>query len=394
MTAIALAAAAAGCASTTTQRSASEPVTQPTMTRAALPSNAEVPLLGPANAKPGECYARVFNAARYETRPEQVVKTAATERVEIIPAQTQEVEEQVMIKPATTRIEVVPAVYGTVQEQVLVEPERTVLEQVPAQYETVTERVMVKPAIQAWKKASEGASSSITKVDAGTGEVLCLVEIPAQYETVTKQVVKTPATTRERTIPAVYKTVQRQVVKMPATTREVQVPAEYAPVKVTKVVAPAREQRVPVPAVYETVQRTVLAEPAKEEWRQVLCEANTRTDEVRQLQDALRSAGYDPGPSNGQLNDSTLQALREYQAAHDLPVDRGEYVNLKTVQALAPAAAGTTTAATPSTDVGSDNAAATAGTSDQSGSAAPAGSAAGDESASSGSTPDSTATQQ
>jgi hypothetical protein len=363
MTAIAMAAAAAaGCASTrTTQHTASEPVSTPQVTQASLPPGAEVPLLGPADAKPGECYARVFNAAKYETRPEQVLKTAASERVDIVPAKTEQVQQQVVVKPATTRIEYVPPVYETVQEQVLVEPEHTVLEQVPAQYETVTEQVMVKPAVRAWKKASEGASSSTTKVDTATGEVLCLVETPAQYETVTKQVVKTPATTRERVVAPVYKTVERQVVKTPATTREVQVPAEYAPVMVTKVVEPAREQRVQLPAQYETVQRTVLAEPAKEEWRQVLCNANTDAEQMRKLQDALRNAGYDPGPSTGTLNAQTEAALRQYQQAHNLPVDRGDYVNLKTAQALGVGSASATAERDIQTGAGSDNAAAATG---------------------------------
>jgi len=356
MTAIAIAAAAAGCASTNAQRTTTVPATQPQVARADVPAGAEVPLIGPPDASPGECYARVFNPARYETRAAEVIKTAASEKVDLIPARTEQVEEQVVIKPATTTIEIVPAVYETVQEQVIVEPERTVMEQVPAVYETVTERVMVKPALQVWKKASEGASSEITKVDAGTGEVLCLVEVPAQYETVSKEVVKTPATTRERVIPAKYQTVERQVLKTPASTREVQVPAEYATVTVTKVVEPAREERVTIPAQYETVEQTVLAAPAKEEWRQVLCEANTRPDEVRALQDALRSAGYDPGTPDGRLNDQTMQALRQYQAAQDLPVDRGEYVNMKTVQALGLEGAGSTTAEDSSGQIGESSA--------------------------------------
>lgn len=307
--------------------------TAPAMESTRLTQGEEVPLIGPPGAKPGECYARVFNPARYETRPEQVVKTAATEKVEITPAKFEETDQQVMVKPATTRLEVVPAVYETVDEQVMVEPARTVTEEVPAQYESVTERVIVKPAVWAWKKASEGAHSNITRVDE-RGEVLCLVEVPAEYKTVTTQRVKTPATTREREIPAVYKTVQRQVLKTPATTREVQVPAEYTTVKVQRMVTPAQRQTVQVPAEYETMQRTVLASPAKEEWRQVLCDANATQQNVRALQDALRTAGYDPGPSTGSLNASTMRALRDYQAARNLPVDRGDYVNLATVQSL------------------------------------------------------------
>jgi hypothetical protein len=185
-----------------------------------------------------------------------------------------------------------------------------------------------------WRKASEGAQSDVTRVDAATGEILCLVEVPAQYDTVAKQVVKTPARTREVEIPAEYKTVSRQVLKTPATTREVEVPAEYTTMTVTKMVSPAREVRVEVPAEYETVQKVVLAQPASEEWRQVLCAANATRDDIRRLQDALRTAGYDPGPSTGEIDRATLSALQAYQQARQLPVDRGAYVNMATAQSL------------------------------------------------------------
>jgi hypothetical protein len=172
----------------------------------------------------------------------------------------------------------------------------------------------------------------------------------------------------------VYKTVERQVLKTPAMTREVEVPAEYAPVTVTRVVEPAREQRVEIPAQYETVQRTVLAEPAKEEWRQVLCEANASPDDVRNLQDALRNAGYDPGPSSGELNVQTMQALRDYQAARNLPVDRGEYVNMQTAQALGVAPDSATAGGdTPAAAGSSDSPAESAGMPDTSSDAAGAG---------------------
>lgn len=340
LSALSVAVLATGCASMREDRIVTYPTPTPVVETSprALAVQDEVPLVGPPNARPGECYARVFNAARYEQRPEQVLKTPAAVRVESTPAQTEEVEEQVLVKAATTRIEVVPAVYETVEEDVVVEPARTVIEPVPAQYETVTERVLVKPAVWAWKKASEGASSSVRRVNEN-GEVLCLVETPAQYENVTRERVKTPATTRERQIEAVTRKVQRQVLKTPATTREVEVPAEYQTVKVQRVITPARQQTVEVPAEYDTVQRTVLASPAHEEWRQVLCAANATPDNVRALQDALRTAGYDPGPSNGRIDASTLRALRDYQSARDLPVDKGDYVNLATVQSLGVSAA-------------------------------------------------------
>ena len=79
-------------------------------------------------AEPGQCYARVFVPPTYETRTEDVLKKAATERVEIVPAAYETVEEEVLVEAASTRIEVVPAEYGWVEEQVLVKAASSRLE--------------------------------------------------------------------------------------------------------------------------------------------------------------------------------------------------------------------------------------------------------------------------
>jgi hypothetical protein len=52
-----------------------------------------------------------------------------------------------------------------------------------------------------WKKGR----GPIEKIDAATGEIMCLVEVPATYK-----VMDTPPTTREVTVPAEYKTVKVQ----------------------------------------------------------------------------------------------------------------------------------------------------------------------------------------
>ena len=43
----------------------------------------------PPNAQPGKCYARAFEDPTYRTETEEVLKRQASERIEIIPAQTE-----------------------------------------------------------------------------------------------------------------------------------------------------------------------------------------------------------------------------------------------------------------------------------------------------------------
>jgi peptidoglycan hydrolase-like protein with peptidoglycan-binding domain len=40
---------------------------------------------------------------------------------------------------------------------------------------------------------------------------------------------------------------------------------------------------------------------------------------VRQAQEHLKAAGFDPGPVDGHMGPNTQTALRDYQAAHNLP---------------------------------------------------------------------------
>jgi peptidoglycan hydrolase-like protein with peptidoglycan-binding domain len=43
--------------------------------------------------------------------------------------------------------------------------------------------------------------------------------------------------------------------------------------------------------------------------------------QVKELQDKLRAAGFDPGPSDGWYGQKTADAVRQYQQANNLPVD-------------------------------------------------------------------------
>ncbi len=268
----------------------------------------------PPNAQPGECYSRVLVPAVYETTTEQVLAKAASERVEINPAQYEMAEETVLVQEESTRLEVIPATYRTVTEEIMVEPEKTVLREVPAQYGTETEQILIKPAYTTWKKGR----GPIEKVDASTGEIMCLVEVPAEYRTVSKRVVTQPASTVSDVIPAVYKTVTRTVIDTPASTREVVIPAKYDTVKVRKLVTPASENRIAIPEEYTTVSKRKLVSDSFLEWRPILCETNTTPGLISRLQRALNEAGYSAGSVDGVLGGQTMSAVNKYQLDNGL----------------------------------------------------------------------------
>ena len=267
--------------------------------------------LFPPNAKPGECYTRVFVPATYKTVTEEVLVKEASSRIEIVPARYETVTERVLVQEESTRLEVVPATYGWVEEKVQVKPETKKMVEVAAVYGTETERVLVKPAHTAWKTGR----GPIERVDNSTGEIMCLVEVPAEYKTVTKRVLKSPARVDERTIPAEYKTVKRKVVTKPASTREVTVPAKYNDVKVRRVLNAESTREVSIPAEYRSVTRRDKITEGHMAWREILCETNTSRDVVRKLQLGLKNAGYDPGSVDGVLGSNTMAAVAKYQAS-------------------------------------------------------------------------------
>ena len=325
------------------------------------------------NASVGMCFHEHYVPATYETVTEQVLKTAATETVNIIPAEYQMVEKRILVQEASTK-----------------------LVQVPAEYESVSEQVVDKPAHTIWKKGR----GPIQKIDEATGEIMCLVEVPATYKTLTRTVLKTPASTQTIEVPAVYdtvkvrelvssaseqrtpvpavygtiekqvlkqdagfvwhevsnvdhpastrtgnqicltetedqyKTVSRTVVEQPAQSREIEIPAEYKTVKVTKLVSAAREEVTEIPAEYTTATRRELVKDGYMAWRSILCETNMTRQRIADIQRSLIEKGYDVGGNgaDGIIGSSTISAVNAFQRDNDLPVDR--YLNIKTVKAL------------------------------------------------------------
>ena len=314
----------------------------------------------PPNARAGECYTKVIIPAIYETKEsEQLIKEADT-KIEVIPATYKTVQkkvqvreetiklipvpatykietETVMIEPEKTILEEVAATYKTETETVMVEPEKTILEEVPATYKTVTEQILVKDAYTIWEKGR----GEVEKIDTLTGEILCLVEVPAVYKTVERTVIDTPATTREVKIPAIYKNVERKVVDTPATTREVKIPAVYKTVEkevidtpattkevkipgickmvdIEEVDTPAREVKTEIPAVYATLKTEVRVSEPDFKWEPILCETNSTTELISNLQTTLKDRGYRISNIDGVYNKETQKAVSLYQEQNNL----------------------------------------------------------------------------
>lgn len=332
--------------------------------------------------------------AQYEKVKERVVVKEASERIEIVPpvfkavkvhVQSEEIQEvvpavyetvkeRVLVKEASTRLEEIPAVYDEVEEQIVIKPATRIAIEVPAVYESVTERKLVREAYNTWKP---GTQTNIQRIDEASGQIMCLVEVPAEYQNITRQVVKTPASVRYEDVAAEYQTVKKTVLKTPATTRTVQIPAEYGerdvkrlvkaattvtkivPVdyereimtmvqpasenriaipaeyaerEVTKLVAPAREVRVAIPAEYAEVTQEIMVCPAQAYWTEVLCDVNATPAKIAEIQNALRAAGFDPGPSTGKLDSATMRAISAFQKMKGFAQDG--YVNVETVKAL------------------------------------------------------------
>ncbi len=281
--------------------------------------------LFPPDARPGECWARVFIPPTYQTKSEQVLARGSSERLEVVPAKYTWVEEKVLVKEASERIEVVPAEYKWVEEKVLVKPDSKKLVEVPAKYEWQEEKVLVKAAHTVWKKGR----GPIEKVDNSTGEIMCLVEVPAAYNTVKRKVMVNAPTTKEVVEPGEYKTIKKRIMIKPPSERKIPIPAEYTTVKVRKMVTPPQEKRIVIPAKYKTVARTEMATEGHMDWRRILCETNVSPEIISQVQHHLRGKGFNPGDIDGVYGRRTEAAIKSYQRKANLGVGGLTHETLK-----------------------------------------------------------------
>lgn len=176
----------------------------------------------PANARAGECYAKVFVPPTFRTVTERVKVRDASEIVEVIPAKYEWVEEKVLVKDASTQLEPVPAEFAPGEQTIETYAGDTDWE------------VNKKPCP--------------TPKDQPAKDVFCLTRHPAEHQTIETQNQVKPATVREVVVPAQYETIRRE-----------------------KLVSPATTKRTPVPAEYQTVEKTIKVCPGRMAWKLVDC---------------------------------------------------------------------------------------------------------------------------
>ncbi|WP_394693751.1 hypothetical protein [Hyphobacterium sp.] len=225
----------------------------------------------PANATPGECYARVRVEPVYEPYTETITSSDAYETYDVAPPRIEERVEEYVRRDAGVRYVVHQPVYETVTENVLVRPAYTEYVVRPAVHETVTEQVMVREPRMAWQRGRV-PGAQITRYDPETGEVWCLVEEPGEYRTVTRNVVVQPARIDEIETPAEYAMVSREVLVERGRVEEIPIPAEYDTYTVQVLTQPATVESRTVQGRSETITRYRLVSSERYEWRMMDCE--------------------------------------------------------------------------------------------------------------------------
>ena len=244
--------------------------------------------------------------ARYETRTYQKLVTPATSRSVDVPARYESRTYQKLVSAATTQTVEVPAQYKSRTYRKLVSPATTRSETVPARYESRTYRKL--------------ASAAATQV----------VDVPARYESRTYQKLASSATTTQSDVAAQYKTRNYQKLVSPATTRVEEVPAQYQTRTYQKLVSAASTRTEAIPAQYKTVtKRQLVSKGGMSEWKEVVCNSNVTPQLTRAVQDALRARGYNPGPSDNIMGESTKAALIKFQREQGLPIGQLDFETLK-----------------------------------------------------------------
>lgn len=285
----------------------------------------------PAQAKAGQCYARVLVPATYRKEAMPVVVRDAHESVQVKDPVFKSEVKTFQISDEYKDYVVTPPTFRTEQQKILVRPAHERLRASPAVIGTRPVTVVIREPRLVWRPGSKG--SDVRRIDAATGEVFCLVEEPAKTAVMHREVQITPAQVTREHVPAIEETIVRRVLVTPASMREVLVKAETKDLKIETLLEPAREIRTKVEARTGTMEREVEVTPERYEWVAVVCvDTPEGKQSIQAVQRALAARKLYHGPIDGVVGPKTKQALAAFQQANGLP-GRGS-LTLETTRAL------------------------------------------------------------
>lgn len=338
--------ALSGCASLTAEPTKADPTaTQPT----AMPISTSAPMtavtsplpeadprpemasLTPATPdhaaiRPGECWIQAVIQPKPVSKPLEIVVRDAVNDIEITPPVIETTRKEIIVREGGVTYRIEPPVYKRVVEKVLVRPEvrRSVV--VPA----VFEEREVQVEIEGPRTIVERCTSSTARRTAEAPvQMLCAREIPARTQTLKRKILVQPETTREVVEPAVYKDVTRWVIETPARAVPVDIPPRTARLKVREIARPEQVEEQQIPAEVKRLLTTAYEGEPSVVFRRAVCDQELSPTLVRNLQHALKQAGFDPGATDGKFGQQTFRALLNYQRQHGLAQGALTYESLE-----------------------------------------------------------------
>jgi Putative peptidoglycan binding domain len=321
---------------------------------AALSAQQMPDINSPANAKPGQCYARVLVPASYvadQTLSVPIEDTYSMPKV----AQAQlsaPVNRDVIAADAYKMYEVTKPKFAYIDEKITITPQYHKIEVIPPASRQINKTYTIRKPTLVWRRGSD--LSSVKRINNATGETYCLVEEYGESVNVPYTTYSAPkAEVRFVTVPEQSIVNRRQIVEKEASVREVYVPAlmnsKYPNVKTQTLISDAQVIGEETKAARTTtIQTQKLQAQEYYTWVQVPCdtqgavgvpvyfnnsnqgaiippkfESKKTTSQVTiiDVQKRLQSLGYYKGPLDGIYGSKTKSAMATFQTKAGLKVD-------------------------------------------------------------------------
>jgi hypothetical protein len=181
----------------------------------------------------------------------------------------------------------------------------TRMAQLPDEYGLILEKIKIQEGAYKWVKKRTSKEELGTKIS--NCLAVCLVEIPAKYKTIQKLVLK--ATAHQRRYENLDSIIFKQIIETKALVKTV----------------------IQIPPQYEQVFKKLNPHASYTEWEEFLSCDDCFTNQVRQIQQALKQRGYDVGELDNVMGPKTISAITRFQKGNNLETGN---MNTATLRAL------------------------------------------------------------